>query len=57
MGTRGSFAQTGWKDKSQMIETQFRELPDGRILGITPLTFGRARITIGLDKETYEDGY
>lgn len=34
-----------------------RTLPDGRIVAIVPLTYGRARITIGRDEMTYEDGW
>lgn len=34
-----------------------KTLPDGRIVTITPLTYARARITIGKDEETYEHGY
>lgn len=34
-----------------------RTLPDGRIIAALPLTFGRARVTIGRDEMTYEDGW
>jgi hypothetical protein len=34
-----------------------RTLPDGRLLSVVPLTFGRARVTIGFDQATYEDGW
>lgn len=34
-----------------------RTLPDGRILAVAPLTYGRARLTIGYDEMTYESGY
>lgn len=34
-----------------------RDLPDGRILSVQPLTFGRARLCIGWDTDSYEDGY
>lgn len=34
-----------------------KNLPDGRIVTVTPLTYGRARITIGKDELTYEHGY
>ncbi len=40
-----------------MIEERFKELPNGKVLGIVNLTFGRARITIGEDHYTYEDAY
>lgn len=42
-----------------MIEGALRQrtLSDGRIVAIVPLTFSRARITIGLDEMTYEDGW
>ncbi len=35
----------------------FRTLPDGRILGLIKLTFGRLRLTIGFDQQNYEDGW
>lgn len=34
-----------------------RTLPDGRVLAAIPLTYGRARVTIGHDEMTYEDGW
>lgn len=34
-----------------------RTLEDGRLLFVTPLTFGRARLAIGNDDQTYEDGW
>lgn len=34
-----------------------KNLLDGRIVAIVPLTFSRARITIGRDEETYENSY
>lgn len=34
-----------------------RDLPDGRLLFVVPLTFGRARLTIGWDEYTYDDGW
>jgi hypothetical protein len=34
-----------------------RTLPDGRLLFVVPLTFGRARLTVGHDEHTYEDGW
>lgn len=42
-----------------MIEDALKEktLPDGRIVAIIPLTYSRARITIGRDESTYEDGW
>lgn len=42
-----------------MIEGALLEktLPDGRIVAIFPLTFGRARITVGRGELTYEHGY
>lgn len=30
---------------------------DGRIGAVVPLTFGRARLTIGRDELTYDDGW
>lgn len=32
-------------------------LPDGLHVGVTPLTFGRARLTTGGDWNFYEHGY
>ncbi len=32
-------------------------LPDGRIATIIPLTFGRARLTVGPDESFYDDGW
>jgi hypothetical protein len=34
-----------------------KTLPDGRIITVVPLTFGRARLCIGFDEDTYEDGW
>jgi hypothetical protein len=34
-----------------------RILDDGRILCVTPLTFGRARITLGTDWTGWTDGW
>jgi hypothetical protein len=34
-----------------------RDLPDGRILSVQPLTYGRARLCVGRDTLTYDDGY
>jgi hypothetical protein len=34
-----------------------RTLPDGRLLFVVPLTYGRARLTIGGDEHWYEDGW
>jgi hypothetical protein len=34
-----------------------RRLPDGRVMAVMELTFGRARLTIGKNTETYDDGY
>jgi hypothetical protein len=34
-----------------------RELPDGRLLFVVPLTFGRARLTVGRGEDTYDDGW
>lgn len=33
------------------------QLPDGRIVVITPLTLGRARICVGFDEYTYDDAW
>ncbi len=37
--------------------TARRTLPDGRLLFVVPLTFGRARLTVGRDEYTYDDGW
>jgi hypothetical protein len=34
-----------------------RQLPDGRWLILTPLTFGRARLNVSRDQWIFEDGY
>lgn len=34
-----------------------RELPDGRLLTVIPLTLGRARLTIGRGWVTYDDSW
>jgi len=34
-----------------------RVIPDGRIIAVIRLTFGRARLTIGRDIWTYNDGW
>lgn len=34
-----------------------KTLADGQIVAIVPLTYGRARITVGRDEITYEDGW
>lgn len=35
-----------------------RNLPDGRILHVVPLTYGRARLCVGpADSMCYEDGW
>ena len=37
-----------------------RDLPDGRRIGLAPLTFGRLRLIIGTPagwKDGYDDGY
>lgn len=34
-----------------------KTLPDGRVVDIIPLTFGRARINIGDGRYTYDDGW
>jgi hypothetical protein len=34
-----------------------RIFPDGRIGAVIPLTFGRARLTIGVDELSYDDGW
>lgn len=38
-----------------MSEIASRQLPDGRLLEIVPLTFRRARIVIGQGDGWYED--
>ena len=40
-----------------MIEIAIKHFPDGRIGTVIPLTFGRARITVGRDDYTYDDGW
>lgn len=40
-----------------MFQPRDRQLPDGRWLGIVPLTFGRARVTVGTNRWLYDDGY
>ena len=42
-----------------MIEGVYlqKTLADGRIATVTPLTFHRARITVGPDEEFIDDGY
>lgn len=37
--------------------TAIRELPDGRLLCVVPLTFGRARLTVGRGLDFYDDGW
>ncbi len=32
-----------------------RQLPDGRYVSLAPLTFGRVRLCLGNNIETYED--
>jgi hypothetical protein len=36
-----------------------RELPDGRVLDVYPLTFGRARLVVSADAgaQVYDDGW
>lgn len=34
-----------------------KDLADGRILMVVPLTFGRARLTVGPDENVYDDGW
>lgn len=34
-----------------------RTLADGRIVAVLPLTYGRARLTVGRDEWTYDTGY
>jgi hypothetical protein len=34
-----------------------RTLPDGRLLFVVPLTFGRARLTVGSDEWGCDDGW
>ena len=36
----------------------YRRIPDGRLVAVLPLTFGRARIVIGPDQALwYDDGW
>lgn len=37
------------------IELYVRPLPDGRVITVIPLTFSRARVTIGPDAPWYQD--
>lgn len=37
------------------IEFYSKALPDGRVFSVIPLTFGRARVTIGNGKTFYDD--
>ena len=34
-----------------------RLLPDGRIIGVTRMMYGKSRLTIGFDVDTYETGW
>lgn len=34
-----------------------RSLPDGRLLAVVPLTYGRARLTVGRSVATYDDSW
>jgi hypothetical protein len=34
-----------------------RTLPDGRILSVIPLTYGRGRVTIARDRMFYDDAW
>lgn len=34
-----------------------RWLPDGRVLAVMPLVFGRARLTVGSSTLHYDDGW
>lgn len=43
------------EEASQFIA--FRDLPDGRFLAVVPLTFSRARLTIGRGYRTYDRAY
>lgn len=47
----------GMLEYDEAQNCMFRTLPDGRILGLIPLTFGRVRLTVGLDKMTWEEGW
>ena len=35
----------------------YRRLPDGRLLTVVALSFGRARLTIGRDFYTYDEAW
>ena len=35
----------------------FTTLPDGRLASVVALTFGRGRVCVGTDRESYADGY
>jgi hypothetical protein len=37
--------------------TARRDLPDGQIVLVVPMIFGKYRLTIGFDEMTYERGY
>ncbi len=43
------------EDENSFIDS--RVLPDGRLLTVAPLTFGRARLTIGYGTSFYDDGW
>lgn len=34
-----------------------KRLPDGRVVAVVPLTYGRARLTVGPDELQYDDGW
>lgn len=34
-----------------------KTLPDGTVVSLEPLTFGRARITLGFRNDMWEQGY
>jgi hypothetical protein len=50
---------TSFAPRRQVISEALAQktLPDGRIVAAIPLTFGRARVTIGSNEFTYDDGW
>jgi hypothetical protein len=40
-----------------MSEIAIKKFTDGRTATVVLLTFGRARITVGRDEYTYDDGW
>jgi hypothetical protein len=49
--------QTVMKDLKEQLGALYAVQTPKGIIGVIPLTFGRARITIGSDVFTYDDGW